>query len=232
MLTRPRRIHLAVLSVFLAFAAPASAELPDARTLRWIEQVLLGHEFGKTKAKVVRWARPRITVSVFGANAEGKAAVAQAVEALRQALAGSGPRLVLENDDAPWANIQVYFSSKAGLPALAAKYQIKAPPDDLGFFWLRWDNRNVITRAYVFLASDKLAGRGLRHFALEEIAQSLGLAGDSPEFADSIFFQHEKDGGQVQQLSPLDQKLIRWLHTNGWPGDDAAALRERLRASW
>lgn len=226
-----REFQQAMLST-LAFAGFATADPPDEQTLRWIEQVLLGHEFGAAKARVVRWAQPQVTVSVFGSHPEGKAEVAKAVNALSQALAGSGPRLVMENDRTPWANIQIYFAPKAGLPALAARHQLKAPPDDLGFFWLRWDNRNVITRAYVFLASDKLTGRGLRHFALEEIAQSLGLAGDSPEFADSIFFQHDKDGGQAQQLSPLDVRLIRWLHARGRPGDDAAALRERLRAGW
>lgn len=208
------------------------AAQPDAPAHRWIGEVLLGTEFGQPRTKIIRWAQPHVRVSIFGANAEQKAAAVFALADLGQTLTTEGVRLSIMRDRDAAADIEVHFAAKADLPTLALRHKIAAPKDDLGFFWVNWDNRHVITKARVFLAGDRLMGKVLRHFALEEIAQSLGLTGDSAVFADSIFYQNGKDGGRAQLLSPLDRRLIRWLYRQAMPGDDAATINRKLAATW
>ncbi len=215
-----------------AVVVPVGDAAPDVLTQRWIGEVLLGSEFGRPRTKIIRWAQPNLRVSVFGASPEQKAAVVIALADLAGTLATEGVRLSLVRDREAAADIEVHFARKDDIPAVARQHRIPAPKDDLGFFWLFWDNRHVITKAHIFLARDRLAGRALRHFALEEITQSLGLAGDSAVFADSIFYQKDKDGGSAQRLSVLDRCLIRWLYRRAVPGDDAAVIARKLAATW
>lgn len=215
-----------------AITVPACAAAPDVLTQRWIGEVLLGSEFGRPRTKIIRWAQPNLRVSVFGAGPDQKTAVVIALADLGATLSTEGVRLSLVRDRDAAADIEVHFARKDDIPAVARQHRIQAPKDDLGFFWSFWDNRHVITKAYIFLAADRLAGRGLRHFVLEELAQSLGLPGDSAVFIDSIFYQKDKDGGGAQRLSALDRCLIRWLYRRAVPGDDAAAIARKLAATW
>jgi hypothetical protein len=68
----------------------------------------------------------------------------------------------------------------------------------------------------------------MRHTALEEITQSLGLANDSPAFRDSIFYELRDDYGSAEQLSPLDKRLIHFFYNHVRPGDRG----DQFHAAW
>jgi hypothetical protein len=89
-----------------------------------------------------------------------------------------------------------------------------------------------IKQAFVFLAADKLRGKHLRHFALEEITQALGLANDSSIFADSIFYARGPDGGDAQRLSALDKQLIRFFYNHVQPGAQSREIRRAFQNHW
>ncbi|MGE3805047.1 MAG: DUF2927 domain-containing protein, partial [Gemmataceae bacterium] len=101
-----------------------------------------------------------------------------------------------------------------------------------GYFHLSWNGKFELTKAYVLIAKDKLEGKKLRHFLLEEITQSLGPASDSPAFPDSIFFQNGADGGNAERLSDLDQKLLRFFYNHLKPGAKADDVRAALKTHW
>lgn len=99
-------------------------------------------------------------------------------------------------------------------------------------FWSFWDEKHVITRSVVLLASDRLTGPQLRHFAFEEITQALGLAQDSDEFPDSIFFERDADGGIAVIPSPLDLKLLGWFYQHAQSGDNRRTLSKKFEETW
>jgi hypothetical protein len=95
-----------------------------------------------------------------------------------------------------------------------------------------WNQEYAIQRAIVLLAADKLQGHSLRHFALEEITQALGLASDSPRLADSIFYASGPDGGDAQHLSDLDAQLITFFYNHVRPGARPAEVRRLFQRHW
>ena len=202
------------LILLLVLAGAAHAQDED-RVRRWACQVVLGAEFdeaGRKKEKIIRWLSPP-TLSIHGGDTAARAEVLAALAELNACLATTPfGRIKLIEGGSRKAGIIVHLCRQADFSRIAAENGFKPEAENLGMFWSFWDDNRVITRAVVLLAVDQLKGRGLRHFALEEITQSLGLANDSPEFPDSIFYADGKKGGGAQKLSALDQALIRCLH--------------------
>jgi hypothetical protein len=99
---------------------------------------------------------------------------------------------------------------------------------------LRWNSDYEIEKATVLIASDKLSGRRLQHFVLEELTQSLGLAGDSNRFEDSVFFENspEKKYGSAVEFSTLDRQLIRFLYEHVPAGTPPVELGVLLERHW
>lgn len=230
-MTAPRLALVALLLPLLAPARPAAAQTPD-EVLAWAATVILGPEYGGDGKVCSRWVKAP-TLSVFGGTDEERAVVADTVKQINAVLADTplkGIKPLGPGDER--ADIRVYFAPLADFPKLADRHAFKYVEGNWGYFWTFWNGRREIDRAYVLLASDKLAGKRLRHFALEEITQCLGLMNDSPAFPDSIFYSKGDDGGDAQKLSELDAKLIRFFFTHIQPGDRQPEVRAAFRKHW
>jgi hypothetical protein len=232
MTARHGRLQFAVVFALLLGATGAAAAQPDDRTTRWIEDVLLGPEYGGDGEICARWIKSP-TLSVFGANQEQSAHVRTVVDQINGTLESTPLRRITLLPPADTAaDIHVYFARLSDFPRLAGQLGFQYHPGNWGYFWVRWNGAHEIFNADVLLASDRLRGATLRHFALEEITQSLGLMGDSPVYPDSVFYSRGSDGGDAQRLSALDRKLIAFLYTYIAPGAGRAELRRALAQFW
>jgi len=159
--------------------------------------------------------------------------MAETVAQLNKTLAKTSiKKITLLAPNSANANIRVYFAPIEHFPRVAKFHGFRYVQGNWGYFWTFWNRRNEINRAYVLLATDKLKGASLRHFALEELTQSLGLSNDSSQFRDSIFYSGRDGGGTAQQLSPADRRLIIFFYNHVRPGTKGDELRALLRRHW
>lgn len=226
------RRTLIILATTVTFVTSSvAAEPPRDKIKRFVQQVTLGPEFGSNRKAASRWESSP-ALSVFGANPEQKKLVEEVVETLNPALKVSGQEIQLLADATPNATIKVYFAPLKEHPKIARDNKVAYEKGNLGMFWMFWDDKNVITHSIVLLASDKLSGNRLRHFAFEEITQSLGLAEDSDEFRDSIFYARGSDGGDAIRPTALDMQLLEWFYRYVRPGDERKTISVKFDQSW
>src|SRR5258707_1077231 len=74
-------------------------------------------------------------------------------------------------------------------------------------------------------------GDELTRLALRELARALGLIGESPEFADSVFFRKDQLATVSTSLSRRDKKLIVFLYNKIAPGDKLPQVQAQYK-SW
>jgi len=227
-----KRFALPCLILAVTFA-PLQAQ-PDERVQRWVEKILSGPEFGGTgKHTITMWVKPKPTMSVFGADAEQLRVVTAAVEHINETLAKTPLQgIVLLKPNDPSAEIRMTFCNLKEMPAVAKQLGFRYVEGNWGYFNYWYNARREHYKAHILMASDKLKGKWLRHYALEETIQVLGLVNDSDEFEDSIFYERNNITGDAQNLSPLDKKLIVFFFNYMRPGDTQADLRAKLAKHW
>jgi hypothetical protein len=210
------------------WAGPVLAQSP-ADVRKWAETVLLGMEYDEKVETCRRWVTsPKLAV-VEGTDSERKL-VGELVAHLNETLSKTPIKKIeiVKTGDVN-TNLRVFFVPKEKFAELSESYGIKSGSDkDDGWFWISWNAKHEIEKGYVFLASDRLYGSRMRHTALEEITQSLGLANDSPAFRSSVFYESGGDYGSAEKLSPIDKRLIQFFYTHVRPGD----RRSQLHAAW
>jgi hypothetical protein len=235
---RPRLIRLlpfAASFIFLSAPLPsaqAKEPAPHTKTIRWSYEVLFGSEFQNSWKGCRRWVFSP-TLSAYSPNPAHHALTREIVTHLNQVLADSPVRhirLLPPNDYR--ANIKVHFAPLSHFPKLSKEADFKVVDDNLGFFWLSWNKRNQIIRSTVLLASDKLEGDALRHFAYEEITQSLGIPNDSQLFRDSIFYAGDFKKGDPTTLTERDTRLIQLLYNHLTPGDSPKQIANTVSTFW
>lgn len=198
----------------------------------WAQTVLLGSEFGGSGKVCSRWTRSP-TLSVFGGSAQHHKVIADTVAHINETLAATPIRRIqLLKPESKHANIRVDFAPLSDFPGLARKHRFNVTPGNLGYFYTFWNGRNEIQSAFVMLATDKLSGKKLQHYALEEITQSLGLSSDSPAFPDSIFFENGSNFGSATKLSTNDRTLVRIFYNHIKPGARRNDVREAIKTHW
>lgn len=197
-----------------AAGAPSAALVKE-----WAREVALGTEFGGSSKQVARWTDSP-SLSVVQGSAADRVHLDALVPVLNQELGSTPIDVVADGDES--ADIRVYFTPLAGFAAIGQQHGFPIVPGNWGYFYLFWDADRALTKTYVLLATDKLAGDELRHFTFEELTQSLGLATDSDIFPDSIFYANGADGGDATELSALDRSLLRFLYAHTQPGDGQA----------
>ncbi len=220
---------LILILLYLAGGAGPSAQAQSSDEIaRWVEEVTLGPEYGGSGKVCSRWVKtPKL--SVFGATSEQQEVVASSLAHLNETLANTPiKRIELLSPNDSGANILVYFAPLRELPRLAKKHGFEYVEGNWGFFWTFW-NRHRINRAIVLLASDKLRGKLLRHFTLEEITQSLGLLNDSSIFSDSIFYARQSN---TQYLSERDKRLIIFFYNHIQPGAKLRDVQGKFKKHW
>lgn len=159
--------------------------------------------------------------------------VAKVVRQLNECLPSQIQIKQLEpNDDG--ANIKVYFVPLRDFSKVAKENGFDYIASNLGFFDVRWNSDFELIRATVLIADDKLSGRRLHHYLLEEVTQCCGLAGDSHRFKDSVFYEDtaRKEFGTATQFSTLDKKLIQFLYGRVKPGSHPIELGILMAKHW
>jgi len=206
----------------------------DQKTIRFVGEVLVGTEYGSSldDQVCVRWeTRPRL--STFGDGSHHPAIIKKTVDQINACLPSNRQIEILEANDAT-ATIKLYFVPLKEFDRFAKQESVSLSSSDWGAFFLRWNSAYEIEKATILIASDKLSGRRLQHFVLEELTQSLGLAGDSNRFEDSVFFEDwaEKKYGAVVEFSTLDRQLIRFLYEHVPAGTPPVELGVLLERHW
>ncbi len=217
--------------VAVAISSLQAAEPTRAKVKRFVETVILGTDYGDSPKVITRWTKAP-TVSVFGGTPEQKAVVNEVLATLNPVLKPIVGQMRRLPDNSAEAEMKIYFAPLADLPGIARQHDVGYRKGNWGFCWMFWNGRNEVTSAIVLLASDRLVGNDLKHYTYEQITQSLGLADDSDEFRDSIFYMRGKDGGSATKPSALDLQLLGWLYRQTAPGDDRRTVAEKFEKTW
>ena len=205
----------------------------DPETVRFVGDVICEMEFSeKGETKISRWAKsPRL--SVFENDDLHPVVVKNVVKQINDCL----PKEIQikhlpDKDDS--ANMKVYFVPVSEFPKIAEQHGFQWVEGNWGFFDLRWNQDHEIQRAIVLIATDKLYGSRLHHFLLEEVTQSLGMAGDSKRYPKSVFYEDEPRGkfGKATRLSPLDRKTIRFFYEHVKPGSQPIEVGVQMAKHW
>ena len=116
---------------------------------------------------------------------------------------------------------------------MAAQLDLESHTHNWGLFRVRWNRNYEIQRATILL-DDRLAGKRLKHFVLEEIVQCLGPAGDSHEFPGSVFYEDlpVKEYGTATRLTSLDCQTLQFLYNHVPPGTTAIELGALIERHW
>lgn len=226
-------IPIGAILVVLAIAPHISWDLSrEAKTLRFVEQVLLEAEYGPRSNTVVRWVKsPKI--QVFGGTHEDMLAVTALVDELNGLLDGTGISLTVVRFSGAdiGADIKVIIAPLGNFPRLAREHGFEYVEGNVGFFYIWFDHQYEITRAVVLIGAE-LTGRERQATIVQEIIQALGPANDSPLFPSSVFFERDGVGSAATQLAPIDRELLRFLYTHLRLGDDAEAVRRAFEQHW
>lgn len=207
-------------------------EIPS-KVARFVGEVLVGHEYDNQDLVAMKWDRsPQL--SLFGASPAETRVVKSCVRKINSALEETDIQIEMldaEDDD---ATLKVYFAPLAQFREIAKKEGIAYFDNNDGYFFVRWKRKYAIDSAVVLLASDRMEGNQLKHFAMEEITQSLGLPGDSKHFKDSLFYESiaEDDFGSATNLSRLDAKLLRFLYQKVESGSHPVEVGILMEKHW
>ncbi|MEO0814855.1 MAG: DUF2927 domain-containing protein [Myxococcota bacterium] len=201
----------------------------ESRVREWARDVLLGVEFGDPTPISRRWAQAP-TISLMAGNGEHSVLVNDVVAELNRFLEPVFEPVERIQDDSDGADVRVYFVDLDRFDDIARRENTIVVPDNLGQFYIRWDETQTIFDAVVLIARDRLQGALLRHLVYEEITQALGPLNDSAFFQDSIFFSASGSDGTAQRLSPEDRWLLQFLYRDLNPGASVTDLRRALDA--
>lgn len=205
----------------------------DQQVIRFVGEVAVGTEYSRTDQVVMKWTEPA-KLSVFNATDRQSRVASWAVEQVNEVLSSTEMSIkILEPDDEA-ATLKVIFAPFDEFANVAAEHDFEPFPNNDGGFYIWWNERYEIERAVVLLSSDRLKNRQLQHFALEEISQSLGFAGDSSRFANSVFYENdaESEYGDATRFSKLDKKLMRFIYNHVEPGTPPVELGMIMSKLW
>lgn len=222
---------MVVFGAFLAVSAsPARAELPED-VVRWAEKVVLGPEYGGDGKICARWVK-NPTVSIMTGTDEQKQVVRDTIAHINETLVPTKFKMELLKDGDENAEITIYYDNLDALPDLARRLKCGFVQGNWGYASVSWNGKHEITRGTVLLASDKLRGDLLKHFALEEITHTLGLLNDSEEYPESTFYSKFSLNPMAIKHSPYDRVLIQLFYQHIQPGDEQAEVRKVLDEFW
>ena len=203
----------------------------ERQTLLFAGDVLTKIEYS-AGSQIVRWVKPP-TISVFG-NANGNRAVMAATLREINSALPKNMQVVQLNDGDRGASMKIFFVKLKDFAKVAAMFQFQYVEGNNGFFYMKWNGKFELTEAIILIAEDKLTGKSLSHFVLEETVQSLGMGGDSERFPKSIFYENQslKQFGDATQLSPLDRKLVRFFYDHVPAGATAIEVGQLYERHW
>ncbi len=162
-------------------------------------EVALGSEFGDSSLIVKKWVSD-IKIKVIGSPTnEDRMTLNRVMEEIN-AIIGR-PKLKIDDQN---PNIEIYFVPESDF----SKYEPNYVPENLGFFWVWWNDSFEITRARIMISTDPTL-KERPHLIREELTQILGLMNDSWTYEESIFYQ---GWSGTTEYAEIDKVIIDMLY--------------------
>ena len=208
-------------------------EATDRETLLFVGDVLTKTEYKVTNGgRVVRW-KEAPTLSTFGDQDRHQPVVTQTLREINRAMPENLQVTQLKDEDDA-ALIKLYFIKLDAFEEIAKQHGFETVAGNRGLFYITWDRDFEIKSSVILIAEDKLSGKSLSHFVLEEVVQSMGLGGDSKRFPKSVFYEDETRFryGSATRLAPIDRKLIRFLYEHVPAGSVPIEVGQLFEKHW
>lgn len=129
----------------------------------------------------------------------------------------------------PTATLDIYFGETKDLYKAARKHENEIMLNRGYTYWKWWDTDRRITKALVFICTDKIAGKKLEDKLIEQLFGVFGLPSKSKEaektcvgINDSIF----------TELQPLDLAVIKFCYQNIPAGSTPSEVKKIVREKW
>lgn len=169
-------------------------------------EIAFGQEYGTGADRILKFTQ-EVKVKVFGSpNEEDIANLRRVIDDLNDII--DEPRITItESSD---ANVQIYFVRTSEIGSYVPGYV----PGNWGFFHYDWNSNYELYRAYIGVSTNDPLQSERNHLIREELTQSLGMAQDSCQYPDSIFFCRWYTSSYIQTFSELDVYVIEMLYSD------------------
>lgn len=185
-----------------AISSPARQSAYTQQEIDYFVEVALGAEFSKDAKSVIRKWKGGIRIQLLGSMTNRDRETVNQVIAEVNTLTHGAIDLKLSNDR---PNILIHFAPRSQFKQIEPRWE----PGNYGYFWAKWDERNIISFSNILIASEGVTPTERSHLIREELTQSLGLMKDSFKYPDSVFYQPWTD---VNEYAAIDKALIRMLY--------------------
>ncbi|UJH69762.1 DUF2927 domain-containing protein [Ornithinimicrobium sp. INDO-MA30-4] len=183
----------------------------------YLVSVALGSEFTDSPATVRKWLTD-VDIRLNGQPTDADLQTVDDVVADLNALTPSVHIQVVDTDP----DIEVYFVPLDEFQNYFPEYV----DGNWGFFWFWFQGEGELYKADIAVRSDGIEQDLRSHLLREELTQSFGLAIDSGEHPNSIFYS---EYSEVQEFSELDETIIEMLYR---PEIETGFTKEDIEATF
>lgn len=220
-----------ILTVSVIAQSPESDEARN--TLLFISDVLAKTEYDNSNdARTVRWEKAP-EISVFGDRNRHSVLVQRSIKEINKVLPEKR-QIVQLPDETDSASIKIYFIASDKFGEIGKAHGFEVIKGNRGFYSVDWNDQYEIETACVLIAEDRLSGKCLSHFVLEELTQVMGLVGDSTRIPASLFYENPEAGkyGDATHLTAVDRRLIKFLYDHVPAGSFPIELGALVERHW
>ncbi len=190
--------------------APTGAPTDDApppiaieytkKQLAYFKAIVFGTEFGDSDPVIRKW-KEDVRIVVHGKPTEKDLATLDKVIADLNGLIDTINVSIVESD----GNADIYFAPESKFHAITDNYV----PVNMGYFSIWWDGSGNLYRSQILISTTGVTQEERSHLIREELTQSLGLAQDTFDYEDSMFYQ---GWTTTQRFSTIDEAIIKMLY--------------------
>ena len=206
-------LYFLAISIFISACSDddetISPEL-DAYNLsvvNYFKEVALGFEFGNASEVTRRWSG-NMKIFIGGNPTSELLLELDKIVSEINDLSTTG-FMIGSVSDTLQSNFYIYFGSGDSYASLFPS-QSTLVTSNFGLFSVFWNGSNELIRGYMYVDVFRANQTEQRHLLREELTQSLGLAKDSPLFAESIF--QKSFSTKTTEYAQIDRDLIRLLY--------------------
>jgi hypothetical protein len=195
----------------------------DESVIDYFSEIALGFEFGGDEEVTRKWTS-QMKIFVGGTKRPDLMNELQEVVTEINALATDGFNITIVTDTLQ-SNFYIFLGTGSRYAAIFPS-QAGLVADNWGLFSVFWTG-NQLYQGFMYVDLIRANAVEQRHLLREELTQSLGLAKDSPLYAQSIF---QSRFTETNEYADIDKDLIRLLyHPNMKVGLTKAQVEEVLR---
>ena len=127
------------------------------------------------------------------------------------------------------AKISIYFGLQDELAKVAKKMDRQIDLERGYSYWTWWNDKRVIIRAVIFIATDRIAGANLEDRLIEQFLGVFGLPAKSDEFDESCMSSEEP---VFTSLQPVDKALLEFYYRAIPAGTKPRDFDKVFKADW